>query len=84
MRPGTTLLGAVSAIAAALFAADPGAVQDDGYRGIWYFNQPSHDEYVYKYSGGFATYPQQHLAEVWEPGARRCSALTAPPTGEHC
>ncbi len=34
---------------------------DDGYRGIWYFNQPSKDEYVYKYSGGFATYPQQHL-----------------------
>lgn len=33
---------------------------DDGYRGIWYFNQPSKDEYRYKYSGGFATYPQQH------------------------
>jgi hypothetical protein len=32
----------------------------DGYRGIWYFNQPSKDAYVYKYSGGFATYPQQH------------------------
>ncbi len=31
----------------------------DGYEGIWYFNQPSKDEYVYKYSGGFATYPQQ-------------------------
>lgn len=34
--------------------------QDDGYRGIWYSNQPSGDEYRYKYSGGFATYPQQH------------------------
>lgn len=34
--------------------------KDDGYRGIWYYNQPSDDEYVYKYSGGFATYPQQH------------------------
>jgi hypothetical protein len=33
--------------------------KDDGYRGIWYYNQPSGDEYVYKYSGGFATYPQQ-------------------------
>ena len=33
----------------------------DGYRGIWYFNQPSNDEYRYKYSGGFATYPQQHI-----------------------
>ena len=34
---------------------------DDGYRGIWYANQPSKDEYRYKYSGGFATYPQQML-----------------------
>jgi hypothetical protein len=32
----------------------------DGYRGIWYMNQPLKDEYRYKYSGGFATYPQQH------------------------
>jgi len=31
----------------------------DGYEGIWYYNQKSNDEYVYKYSGGFATYPQQ-------------------------
>ncbi|MBS1825108.1 MAG: BNR-4 repeat-containing protein [Acidobacteria bacterium] len=35
------------------------AVLGDGYTGIWYFNQPSNDAYVYKYSGGFATYPQQ-------------------------
>lgn len=34
--------------------------QDDGYRGIWYANQPTNDEYRYKYSGGMATYPQQH------------------------
>jgi hypothetical protein len=33
----------------------------DGYRGIWYFNTATHDEYKYKYSGGFATYPQQHI-----------------------
>jgi len=33
----------------------------DGYRGIWYYNQPTQDEYRYKYSGGMATYPQQHL-----------------------
>jgi hypothetical protein len=33
----------------------------DGYRGIWYMNQPSKDQYKYKYSGGFATYPQQHI-----------------------
>lgn len=34
--------------------------RDDGYRGIWYFNQPTKDAFKYKYSGGFATYPQQH------------------------
>lgn len=33
----------------------------DGYRGIWYMNQPTGDRYRYKYSGGFATYPQQHM-----------------------
>jgi hypothetical protein len=35
--------------------------QWDGYRGIWYMNQPTGDEHRYKYSGGFATYPQWHL-----------------------
>ncbi|MDF1514738.1 MAG: BNR-4 repeat-containing protein [Anaerolineae bacterium] len=32
----------------------------NGYRGIWYMNQPSHDEYVFKYSGGLATYCAKH------------------------
>lgn len=46
--------------------------KDDGYRGIWYFNQPSGDEYVYKYSGGFATYPQQHAPiAVYSAEARK-------------
>ncbi|MEM7369828.1 MAG: BNR-4 repeat-containing protein [Bacteroidota bacterium] len=31
-----------------------------GYKGIWYSNQPSNDEYVYKYSGGLGTYPAKH------------------------
>ncbi|HEV57334.1 MAG TPA: hypothetical protein ENN87_07530 [Phycisphaerales bacterium] len=35
-------------------------VQADGYRGIWYMNQPSNDEYVYKYSGGLGTYCAKH------------------------
>lgn len=34
---------------------------EDGYRGIWYFNQKIKNEYKYKYSGGFATYPYQHV-----------------------
>jgi hypothetical protein len=58
-------LPALIVLASAIFPAaaqtsNP-AAKDDGYRGIWYFNQPSHDQYVYKYSGGFATYPQQHV-----------------------
>lgn len=32
----------------------------DGFKGIWYMNQPSKDEYVYKYSGGLAVYPANH------------------------
>ncbi|MGV3721710.1 MAG: BNR-4 repeat-containing protein [Actinomycetota bacterium] len=46
--------------------------KDDGYRGIWYFNQPSNDEYVYKYSGGFGTYPQQHIPiAYYSPAANK-------------
>jgi hypothetical protein len=45
-----------------LFAQSPLTlnIKDDGYRGIWYSNQPSNDEYVYKYSGGLGTYPANH------------------------
>lgn len=34
--------------------------KDSGYRGIWYMNQPSGDQYVYKYSGGLGTYCAKH------------------------
>lgn len=33
----------------------------DGYQGIWYSNQPTKDEYVYKYSGGLGTYCMKHI-----------------------
>jgi len=33
---------------------------DGGYRGIWYMEQLSYDEYVYKYSGGLGTYCAKH------------------------
>jgi len=33
----------------------------DGYAGTWYMNQPSGDEYVYKYSGGLGTYCAKHI-----------------------
>lgn len=44
-------------------AADPSVTLNEkanGYRGIWYMNQPSGDEYVYKYSGGLGTYCAKH------------------------
>ncbi len=39
--------------------------KDEGYRGIWYMNQPSGDEYVYKYSGGLGTYCANHIPHAW-------------------
>ena len=33
----------------------------DGFRGIWYGNQLSRDEYVYKYSGGLGSYCAGHI-----------------------
>ena len=33
----------------------------DGFRGAWYCNQPSGDEYVYKYSGGLGLYCAGHV-----------------------
>jgi hypothetical protein len=33
----------------------------DGYHGTWYSNQATRDDYKFKYSGGLATYPQQHI-----------------------
>jgi len=46
--------------------------KDDGYRGIWYCNQATKDEYKYKYSGGMATYPQQHIPiAVYSPQANK-------------
>lgn len=44
----------------------------DGYGGIWYMNQPSMDPYRYKYSGGMATYPQQHVPiAIYRPEVRK-------------
>ncbi len=34
--------------------------KDDGYRGIWYMNQPLESVYKYKYSGGLGTYCAKH------------------------
>jgi hypothetical protein len=53
ITPGLLMVAAVQPEAAPLPKAD-------GYRGIWYMNQPSNDEYVYKYSGGLGTYCAKH------------------------
>lgn len=34
--------------------------RDDGFRGIWYMNEPLKNEYKFKYSGGLGTYPANH------------------------
>jgi len=48
------------------------AERDTGYRGIWYQNQPVPGALRYKYSGGFATYPQQHVPiAIYAPQAAK-------------
>jgi hypothetical protein len=56
-----------------LSAARAGAAgRASGYQGIWYCNEPRKDKYRYKYSGGFATYPQQHAPiAIYAPQARK-------------
>jgi hypothetical protein len=54
------LAGALFALSGTIDQQAARAVKTNGYRGIWYSNQPTGDAYAYKYSGGMATYPQQH------------------------
>jgi hypothetical protein len=42
-------------------AANAQMSRADGYRGIWYANQATKDEYAFKYSGGLATYCMKHI-----------------------
>jgi BNR repeat-containing family member len=67
---GTLFLTALSCLPAATRSAAAPATnaasqvtlnqKDDGYRGIWYMNQPTKDKYAYKYSGGLGTYCDYH------------------------
>lgn len=55
------LLAAIGVVLSAIDSVTTATLETvDGYRGIWYMNQPSGDEFRYKYSGGLGTYPQQH------------------------
>lgn len=70
---GLALLVACLAPSAMALAAKPFELAEEtGYRGIWYANQKTGDEYVYKYSGGMATYPQQHTPiAIYAPEANK-------------
>lgn len=58
MRAAALILGSLIVSGTASASA---SAKMDGYRGIWYYNQPSGDEYVYKYSGGLGTYTEKHV-----------------------
>ncbi|MBX7255026.1 MAG: BNR repeat-containing protein [Candidatus Hydrogenedentes bacterium] len=68
------VLAALTGLCVSLATAQdvkPWPVQrDTGYRGIWYFNQETKNEYVYKYSGGLGTYCVDHIPmAVYAPKA---------------
>ena len=53
---------ALSVSAQEVSSKEPAASdKDTGYRGIWYCNQPTGNEYAYKYSGGLGTYCADHI-----------------------
>lgn len=66
------LLTLAVAVCSTAFADDDVTLnlKADGYRGVWYMNQPSNDEYVYKYSGGLGTYCAKH-----KPFAIHCAEV---------
>src|SRR5512135_765297 len=71
MRRTTAVCLAVAAVAVRTCAGAP-QPKDDGYRGIWYFNQATKHEYKFRYSGGMATYPQQHIPiAIYSPQANK-------------
>ena len=73
----TAPLAAIAAASLLAQAAPPPAddlktTVEDGYRGIWYMNQPTKDQHHYKYSGGFGTYPQWHAPfAIYAPAVRK-------------
>lgn len=68
----SALAAAILLIASTAQAEIIDAQPVDGYRGIWYSNQATNDEYRFKYSGGLGTYPQQHAPiAIYSPEANR-------------
>lgn len=59
-------------------------LEDDGYRGIWYFNKNLKTEYRYKYSGGMATYPYQHAPiAIYSPEVHKTFFVYGGTTARH-
>lgn len=67
VRPEGLVSLAAGGVTAEKYGAEP-VIRNEkysGFRSIWYFNQPSNDEYVYKYSGGLGTYCAKHIPLAW-------------------
>lgn len=62
---GVATLVCVSTMPFVAASAGETCPKADGYRGIWYSNQPSNDQYRYKYSGGLGTYCAKHLPHAY-------------------
>lgn len=62
MKPVLLLAGILLLPSTASFSENKPTLndKDDGYRGIWYMNQPLKSVYKYKYSGGLGTYCAKH------------------------
>jgi hypothetical protein len=76
-----TAIVALTVINSLAFSAP--APTTDGYRGIWYSNQSTDDEYHFKYSGGFATYPQQHVPiAIYSAAAKKTFFVYGGSTGK--
>jgi len=66
------LIFTATLIAVVIAASSSAAQKESGYRGIWYSNQPSGDEYAYKYSGGLGTYTANHIPlAVYAPAVNK-------------
>lgn len=72
-RPLRFLLSSLAGLLLAGAAVAQPFPKEDGYRGLWYSNQPdSSSPYRFKYSGGLATYPQQHIPiAIYSPEAHK-------------
>lgn len=66
------LLAAVVAVCLSAGTASAQLAKADGYRGIWYSNQPTKNEYAFKYSGGLGTYCMKHIPmAVYAPAVKK-------------